>query len=190
MGNDLREQLLKAGLATQDQAREAGRKVAAERKQQSKGKKKKKKGQGGGSLADKNSAAYRAAMAQAAKVARDRELNAEREAARRQRSLSAQVLDLLQGNAQEREGGDLAYNFVQDSRIRHIYVNAGQRKALAAGRLAIIGMDNGYYLVEHAVADRALTLEPTLFVHRAEPEPAPEEDDPYADFPVPDDLMW
>jgi uncharacterized protein YaiL (DUF2058 family) len=190
MGNDLRQQLLNAGLATQDQAREAGRKVAAERKQQSKGKKKKKKGQGGGSLADKNSAAYRAAMAQAAKVARDRELNAEREAARRQRSVSAQVRDLLQSNAQEREGGELVYNFVRDSHIRHIYVNAGQRKALAAGRLAIVGMDNGHYLVEHGIADRALALEPELFVHRAEPEPAPGEDDPYADYPVPDDLVW
>lgn len=84
--------------------------------------------------------------------------------------------------------------------VRRVYVTDGQRRKLAGGELAVVGFRRRHHLVSAAVADEIQALRPIVFVHRTaavggEDEPAPgvppeAEDDPYRDYPVPDDLRW
>ena len=73
-----------------------------------------------------------------------------------------------------------------------------QRRKLAAGELALVGFRRRHHVVPAGVADEIQALRPIVFVHRAAGaggdapagEAGPAEDDPYRDFPVPDDLHW
>ena len=82
--------------------------------------------------------------------------------------------------------------------VRRVYVTDEQRRKLAAGELALVGFRRRHHVVPAGVADEIQALRPIVFVHRAAgaggDAPAGDavsaEDDPYRDFPVPDDLHW
>ena len=81
--------------------------------------------------------------------------------------------------------------------MRRVYVTDEQRRKLAGGELAIVGFRRRHHIVPAGVADEIRTLCPVVFVYRAAEAgadaPGPDaaaEDDPYRDFPVPDDLRW
>ena len=83
--------------------------------------------------------------------------------------------------------------------IRRVYVTDEQRRKLAGGELAVVGFRRRHHLVPAAVADEIQALRPIVFVHRAAgaagkdpaaPGSLPDAEDPYRDFPVPDDLHW
>ena len=83
--------------------------------------------------------------------------------------------------------------------IRRVYVTDEQRRKLAGGELAVVGFRRRHHLVPAAVADEIQALRPIVFVYRAAgaagedpaaPGSLPDAEDPYRDFPVPDDLHW
>ena len=91
--------------------------------------------------------------------------------------------------------GDIAYRFTDGKHIKTQYVSARLQSQLVNGVLAIVKFpadgDAVYALVPRAVASKIAERDETLVV--ALNDPAAEqvdEDDPYADFKVPDDLMW
>ena len=63
---------------------------------------------------------------------------------------------------------------------------------LAIARLAIDNKDEcDYAIIPAVVADKIAQRDPaTVVVNSALSQEAQDEDDPYADFKVPDDLMW
>jgi uncharacterized protein YaiL (DUF2058 family) len=72
-------------------------------------------------------------------------------------------------------------------------VTAEQQRGLALGRLVLVRQDAGYELVPLEVAEKVLARRPELVLvlnRRQEGGAAAVEDDPYADYQVPDDLMW
>ena len=179
MSRSLQDQLLKAGVATQKQARKA----KVERR-------KARKGQGGGPPAAATAEREQARRAQAEKVARDRELNQQRQEAARRRAASAGIRQMVESNRLPREGGETPYNFVDGATVRRLYVTAEQQKGLAAGRLSIVRAGDGYEVVPAAVAARIEARDPAAVLPPPRPDPPPDADDPYADHPVPDDLIW
>lgn len=60
------------------------------------------------------------------------------------------------------------------------------------GALAVVRLGRNFELVPPATADRIAERDPTLVVvlNAESPPPAESAPDPYADYPVPDDLMW
>jgi uncharacterized protein YaiL (DUF2058 family) len=88
-----------------------------------------------------------------------------------------------------RDGGDVAYNFADGTALKRLYVKAAQQQDIAAGKLAIVRHDNFYELVPAAVAERVEQVDPPSLVVWNRPREA-DPNDPYADFEVPDDLMW
>jgi len=145
---------------------EAPRTVPATAPDEAAPKRKKKKRKGEGSLADKNSPAYQKAMARAARLMQAREGG--------------------EGEPAAAEGRP--YHFVHGSRVRSLYVTVEQQQALAEGRLAIVAeAAGGYRLAPSEEAEQLQAADPGLFVHRVTEEG---DDDPYADYPVPDDLHW
>jgi uncharacterized protein YaiL (DUF2058 family) len=173
MGNSLQEQLLKAGLVNEQQLKQTKTK---KRKQQ----------RSGGGLDD--AARRQAQQAAAEKKRRDRELNREREEEAKRKAELVALWQLIRDNRISRDRGDLAYNFTDGGKLKRLYVNADQRRGLVDGTLAIVRQDDFYQLVPADVAKRAAAYDATLvLVHN---KPGEGEDDAYADYKVPDDLMW
>ena len=119
-------------------------------------------------------------------------------------TLNLRIRELLDRHAGNDRKAEVAFNFTRENVIRRVYVTDEQRRKLAAGELAIVGFRRRHHIVPAAVADEIQALRSIVFVHRAAgagagagsdaPVPAPAataaEDDPYRDFPVPDDLHW
>ena len=87
-------------------------------------------------------------------------------------------------------GGEVSYNFVDGKVIKKLYVDAIQQAALSRGSLVIVGLEEIYYVVPANVAMRIEERSCDTLIIRAESAADAPEDDPYADFVIPDDLMW
>lgn len=178
MGNSLQDQLLKAGLVDAKQARKAKA-----------GQGKRRKGRTRGETVT-GAAAAAAERARAEKTARDRALNAERMAAAERAARTAQVRQLVEQSRVPRDDADQPYHFVDGGKVRTLQVTDALRRQLAAGGLEIVRLDGRYHLVPAAVAEKIAARDADCVVRRPEPDLQPAPDDPYADYPVPDDLTW
>lgn len=117
--------------------------------------------------------------------------NAERDAAAQQKAIAAQITQMVQQNKQGKgKDADIAYNFTFGTKIERIYVSATVREHLVAGRLVIVGEGGGYELVPRVIADKIAERNPATVVRVKQTSAEVEEDDPYADYKIPDDLMW
>lgn len=176
MGNSLQDQLLKAGLVSAHQARQTRTEKRKRDRQPSRG------------TADAERVA--AQRAQAEKAERDRELNRRREEAARRKAAAAEAAEMIRTHALPRTQGETAYHFIDGKLVKRIYVTADQHRQLTAGQLAVARLGQRYELVPLAVAEKIRSRDERFVVPpttRDNPEP---EDDAYAAYPVPDDLMW
>jgi uncharacterized protein YaiL (DUF2058 family) len=55
--------------------------------------------------------------------------------------------------------------------------------------MAIVQVEDRFYLVSRETSGKIRDMAPDTFVHVPTPD-RPDDDDPYADYQVPDDLMW
>lgn len=134
----------------------------------------------------------RQAVLEAQQKQRDavRELNSKRDAEARKKAIHAQIVQMVQQGRQSRGGGDIAYNFTFGTKIERILVSAAVRSQLAAGQLVIVRLGEATELVPKVVADKIAERDPSIVIRVKKPEVRPSEDDPYADYKIPDDLMW
>ncbi|GAA6130283.1 DUF2058 domain-containing protein [Halopseudomonas sabulinigri] len=174
MVNSLQAQLLKAGLVDEKklkQAQRAKKKAAKTEPAQDTGK--------------------AIAQARTEKAERDRQLNQQRqeEAARKERE--AQVKQMVENSKLDRSGGETPYQFVSKNKIKKIHVTKEQFDLLSRGRLGITRLSGNFVLIPLEIAEKVRERAPHWPVYVAEAKAdAPAEDDPYAAFQVPDDLMW
>jgi uncharacterized protein YaiL (DUF2058 family) len=175
----LQEQLMKAGLVDKNKVKKVN---------QEKSKQKKIERRTGVESVDESKLA--AQKLQAEQAERARELNAQRDAAARQKAILAQIADLIAKNRQSKGKGDIAYNFTHGTRIERIYVSEAVRGHLVAGRLVIVVFEGATELVPRVIADKIEERDAALVVRVKKAETQVDEDDPYADFKIPDDLMW
>lgn len=183
MKNSLRDQLIKSGVATEEHLKRA---KASDRKRYRQSKQQKRSG----GSAPQTEAARLAAEAAAREKARAQSLNRERQAKADRQAAEAQARDMVVQNeiARTQAETDIAFNFNHGGKIRKVYVNAELHKNLVAGKLAICRTRGRYRLVPVEVARKVEPIAPYLVAFLGDgPEP---EDPDYADFPVPDDLMW
>ncbi|WP_058553380.1 DUF2058 domain-containing protein [Thiohalocapsa sp. ML1] len=178
MANSLQDQLLKAGLVSEQNLKQA------------KTKQRKGKRAGGGQSAESAQRSAEAQRAAAEKRQHDQELNRQREEERRRKADIVALWQLVHDNRVPRGKSDIAYNFADGTALKRIYVKAEQQQAIAAGTLAIVRHESFYELVPQSVAERALEVDPATLVLWNRPQPGGADADPYADFEVPDDLMW
>lgn len=182
MANSLMDQLLKAGVANEKQAKKA--------KHDKRAAKGKHKGPKASPAPQANEAALAAQKAAAEKAERDRQLNLERKAAAERKALVAQVRQLIEQNRLPREGADEAYHFTDGKTLKSLPVTPAQRAQLARGRLDIVRDGERYELVPAEVADKIRDRDASRVMARPATESKPDADDPYAGYEVPDDLIW
>ena len=184
MSDSLRDQLLKAGLVTSEQVREA---------EQSKGRRtqkaRKKPGRGNKPRPDAAKGTSRPEPARRARSGPDEATPAgpKRPVEGRARSrLDRRLKNLLDEVAVNDPKADIAHHFTRGSKIKHVYVTKAQQRQLADGEIAIAVFHGRNFIVSWPDARRLGEIDPDLFVFRHDPD-AP---DPEAEHPVPDDLDW
>jgi hypothetical protein len=137
------------------------------------------------------SASLLAQQAQAAKIARDQELNRKREEKAKRRARIAEIEQIIEQNRAPRLETEDYYSFIDGKKIRRMSVDAQRREQLTSGVLAIVRYKGHYAVVPKAIAERIRERDENMVVPVVQPkEASAEPDDAYKDFVVPDDLMW
>ncbi|WP_312760175.1 DUF2058 domain-containing protein [Pantoea brenneri] len=132
-----------------------------------------------------------------AQLERDRQLNEQQKQAVLSKEYKAQVKQLIEMNKIDVSKGNIGFNFTDNNLIKKINVDKLTQAQLISGRLAIArlvaenGGENQYAIIPASVADKIAQRDASSIVlNSALSQEAQDEDDPYADFKVPDDLMW
>jgi uncharacterized protein YaiL (DUF2058 family) len=175
----LQDQLLKAGIVDAGKAKKIDKEKRKEAKRQPKGHE------------QPDETREQARRAQAEKAERDRELNRQQQAQNEKKAIQAQIIQLIKMNRIERSSGDVPYQFTDGKKIKKIHVTAQLLNELSRGRVAIAKLGDGYELVPAAAARKIMQRDEQLIVLLNTNEPlGVDEDDPYAQYQIPDDLMW
>lgn len=181
-GNPLQEQLLKAGLVKKSKLAEVAREQNKARHA---------KGPAAPSEIQRE-----AERARAEKAERDRALEAERKAQARRAELGVQARQIVADRKVPRTG-EIEYRFTVDGAIRTVLVNDDLKKKLATGALVIARVDDRYELLPRVAADKVRERDAGMIVldhgqgtDATAAVSTSEDDDYYAQFKVPDDLMW
>lgn len=174
----LQEQLLKSGLASTAQARA----VKSEKNKQTQMQRK-------NNVAVADDAKEAARLAKLEQQAKDQALNQQRLQQEQQKQLLAQVKQLIEQNTLSKTDGDEAYHFTDDNKVKTVYVDKATRDKLSAGKWAIVKHESQYHIVSAETAEKIKErqAEAVLVLNTIQHNT---DDDPYAAYQVPDDLMW
>lgn len=181
MSNPFQEQLLKAGLVSKQQVQKAQQDKQKAKKQQHNNKKIK--------VVDESK--IQAQKAADEKALRDRELNQKKQEQARQKAISAEIDQLITSNRIERDDScDIAYNFEHQKKIKRIYINADMQKQIAQGKLGIARITGQYELIPKAIAEKIQQRNDKRVILFSDQQATANNNDPYAEHQIPDDLMW
>lgn len=177
MSKSLQEQLLKAGLGN-------AKKLNAIKKE-----KHKERVQAGKKGVVVNEASVLAEQSRQAQIEKDKALNKQKTDALAAKALAAQVKQIIELNSLPYKG-DIAFNFTVGTVVKRLYVNDKIQHQLVKGLVAIARLGEQYHLIPIQVADKVQQRLPEAILLLNQQDETMPEDDPYADFKIPDDLMW
>jgi uncharacterized protein YaiL (DUF2058 family) len=186
MSLSLREQLLQAGLVGSKQVKQAEQ----QRRQQTKHQQ---KNQPRPQPAAPNAQQLAQQQAQAAKIARDKELNRQRQEQRERQARLAEIRQIVEQNRLPRIESDDYFNFVHKNKVHRIAVDAALRERITNGQVIIVRYGKFYAPVLPDIAERVRERDAESVVDlnaQLTAASGSAEDDPYKDFAVPDDLIW
>jgi uncharacterized protein YaiL (DUF2058 family) len=179
MAKSLQEQLLGAGLVDKKKAKAVQKAKRKATKQLPKGQQ------------QVDETKLRAQQALQEKAERSKELSRQQQQDAEQKAIQAQIKQLIESNRIPRQEGDIAYQFVDNKKIKKLYVTELLQTQLSKGLIAIVTLNESYELVPQAVAEKISQRDPSkVLLLNEKSTDATEEDDPYADYQIPDDLMW
>lgn len=122
---------------------------------------------------------------------RDIELNKQRAAEQLSKELKAQVKQLIEMNKVDLKNGDIKYNFTDGSFVKSLYMVQEVKDQLVKGILSIARFEDGYAVIPSPAAKKIAERDDSSIIeNNTASEESLDEDDPYAQFVVPDDLMW
>lgn len=125
---------------------------------------------------------------------KDERIEAERqrqEEARLRREARAKLEAFVKDRTLNDPEAEIARHFPYGGKIKRVYVNADQLRALNAGELGVAQLNGRYLLVTAADLAEVESIFPAAVALKVDPD-APAGEDPYADpkYQVPDDLVW
>ncbi len=175
----LQDQLLKAGLINDAKVKQA----RAEKRKQTKKQRKNK-------IEVVDEIKQSAQEAKARQIEKDRHLNEQRNQEAKKKQITGQINQLIEINKLPKDDDGLAYNFIDQKKIKVIYISEDIRNKIIAGKLAIVKSESSYEVVDVDIAEKikqrneqAVTV---LFTEKDERI----EDNEYQGYEIPDDLMW
>lgn len=185
MSKSLLDQLNKLGLVNEQQ-------VKMEKNQKHKAAKKKTKN-------IKNNDADKKSLSEEVKekkLAKDKELNAKKALIQKKHEAAAQISQIIETYKIDHSQGDIRFNFSDGGKVQRLYITTEHHHLLSKGKLAIIKFEKMYSLVPFEAAEKILQRDAAavVFINNASANEkvntSKEEEDPYADYQIPDDLMW
>ena len=180
----LQDQLLKAGLTTKQKTRQANADKRKKNKQKRSGVKH--------DATNQEKMQQELVKAQAVKLAKDTALNDEKKQQLIAKELFLRIKQILEHHQIKNVNGEAEYNYTFDSKIKKRAIDNKTHRALVNGRLALCGLDNVTYIVTSETAAKLAELNNTIILVQNDKVDSEEidESDPYADYQIPDDLMW
>jgi len=178
MSLSLREQLLQAGLVGSKQVKKAEQEQRQQHKKNPK------------AQTEKQQAVQKE---QAEKIARDKELNRKRDEERQRQAKLAEIRQIVEQNRLPRVESDEYFNFVHRNKIHRIAVDASLRERITNGDVILVRYGKFYAPVLPDIAEKVRERDAASIVDlnaQVSTTSQPDEEDPYKDFAVPDDLMW
>jgi uncharacterized protein YaiL (DUF2058 family) len=182
--SSLQDQLLKAGLTTKQKTRQANVDKRKKNKQKRSGV------QHGASLQEQ--VQQDLAKAKADKINKDNELNEQKQQQLAIKEQMLRIKQILTHHQIKNVEGDNVYNYTFETTIKKLSLDAVTHKALVNGRLALCGLDDVTYLVTSETAEKLSELDRNVVLVQNDNtfDKQINEDDPYAEYQIPDDLMW
>ncbi|WP_371188849.1 DUF2058 domain-containing protein [Thalassotalea maritima] len=181
--SSLQDQLLKAGLTTKQKTRQANSDRRKKKKQQRSGV------QVEATLQEQ--VKLDLAQAKAEKAAKDKALNEQRKQQLADKEQHHRLLQILEHHHIKETDGEIEYNYTDNGKVKKLFVNPKTQQALINGRLAICALDDISYLVTAETAEKLATIDSrVILLANDKVDDDVDEDDPYAAYQIPDDLMW
>lgn len=143
-----------------------------------------------------------AKKAQEEQRSKSQTLNKEKKAESEQKAIQAQIRQIIELNSiikspKEMPEDDLsAYNFTSDKKIKTMHISLQNHDLISRGKIAIALLMNGanevFHLIPAEAASKISERDENVIVllNDASSQSQDDADDPYAEFEVPDDLMW
>lgn len=185
MAGSLKDQLLKAGIASKKQVK----KVELDQRKKSKQSHKK------SSTTHSDAAISKETLetARKQKIEKDRALNEARKLAQQKKATQAEIRQLV---AQHRiplpADGEIRYQFLSMGKVKQIWINAEIQRQLSQQSLLLVCVDDRFELVPPAIGDRIIQRDPNAIIKEdtEKREKIAAEEAEYADYQIPDDLDW
>jgi len=167
--SSMRDQLLKAGLVTEEQVKQAEtapkKKPHKRRVEQGAGAQKKSKPKKARKAepASDLEAFYRQREAtdKAEQAAADA---ARKEAARIRKANRAKIGKLIRENALNEDAAEIRFNFVVGSSVKYVFVTEAQQELLAEGKLSIVFMGEKRCVIKPEIAAEITAIDPARIV--------------------------
>lgn len=177
----LQDQLLKSGLTNDNKIKQ----IKADKRKQTK-----QKLNQGIEIVDEVKLSVEQARLQ--QVERDRVLNQQRKEADEHKALLAQIRELVDINRIHQDDSGLPYQFNDTNKVKKVYVTEKVRSLLVNGRAGIIKIDGHYHIVPIEIAHKIYQRDEAsvIVLNQQVSQQSDHENDPYADYQIPDDLIW
>lgn len=187
MAESLFDQLKKAGLVNDQKAKQAQKAKGKAQFQQTKQSKAQK-----GTETTPIAADDSVARAAQEKAERARQLNLERQQQQAKKAAQAEVRQIIESNRLSRYEGPITYHFADDGKVKTLEVNQETHQRLVSARIRIARFESGYALIPAAAADKIEQRDTSVLIPIPETDASvsKEDQDYYAQFEVPDDLIW
>lgn len=180
MNNPFQDQFLKAGIATKQQVHNAKKHKKKQVKQQRSNKK-----------IEPDPAAIKAQQKAKEKADRDRELNQQKQLQAKNKAISIEIDKLITDNKVNRDKGcELTHNFEHKNKINKLFVNADMKQKLVAGKLGIARIEGRYEIIPHETVEKIKQRNEKRVILLDAKAVEETVDSDYADYEIPDDLMW
>jgi len=180
----LQDQLLKAGLTTKQKSRQANTDKRKKNKQQRSG------------VVHEASLQEQVkkdlTISKQEKLVKDLALNEDKKKQLADKEKHLRILQILQHHQIKNVNGDSEYNYTFSNAIKKLFVNSVTHRALVNGQLALCGLEEVTYIVTAETAGKLATLNESVILVQNDKIVTEDvdEDDPYADFQIPDDMVW
>ena len=178
----LQEQLMNSGLVNKQKAKQA----QTEKRRQAKQKKKK----GTVVVSDVQKAVQEKTELQRQKDLAD---NQETQQQLAIRAAHGKLIQMIAQHCEKDYQGELDYHFTYENKVKRIAVTPSIQQGLIKGSFAICVLNEEFYLINKEAAEKLRAIDESVLValhDQTDNSAENEEDDPYAEFAIPDDLMW
>ena len=111
------------------------------------------------------------------------------------KAIIAQIRQIIEINSIEKSKDEnvIAYNFTDANKVKTLHLSQETHNLISRGRVAIAKLDDSYHLIPLKAASKISERDSDSIIllnaNSTDIESSPV-DDPYADFQIPDDLMW